>query len=95
MLGNRHAAIQQYGMTLTFPISKRGRRTLPPALCRNLGLDGINSPLVVLAERDGVLFLQAPVPVRTIPCEKLARWISRDETEMSTFTRRGKARSKK
>ncbi|MCS6245442.1 MAG: AbrB/MazE/SpoVT family DNA-binding domain-containing protein [Opitutus sp.] len=84
-------------MTLTLPISKRGGLTLPPALRRKLGLDGLDSPLVIVEERDGGLFLQAAaaVPVRDIPREKLARWISRDEAEMATFTRAGKAKSKK
>ena len=52
---------------------------------------------MIVEERDGGLFLQAAaaVPVRDIPREKLARWISRDEAEMATFTRAGKAKSKK
>lgn len=96
-LANRNAAILHYGMTLTLPISKRGGLTLPPALRHKLGLDGIDSPLVIVEERDGGLFLQAAVavPVRNIPAEKMARWISRDEAEMAAFTRRGKAKSKK
>ncbi len=97
MLAIRDAAMQHYGMTLTLPISKRGGLTLPPALRRKLGLDGIDSPLVIVEERDGGLFLQAAaaVPVRNIPREKLARWIARDEAEMAAFTRIGKAKSKK
>jgi hypothetical protein len=39
--------------------------------------------------------LTAAVPVRNIPREKLAHWVSRDEAEMATFTRLGKAKSKK
>ena len=97
MLAKRHAAMQYCGMTLTLPISKRGGLTLPPALRRKLGLDGLDSPLVIVEERDGGLFLQAAaaVPVRNIPREKLAHWVSRDEAEMATFTRLGKAKSKK
>jgi bifunctional DNA-binding transcriptional regulator/antitoxin component of YhaV-PrlF toxin-antitoxin module len=84
-------------MTVTLSINKRGGLTLPPALRRKLGLDGIDSPLVIVEERDGGLFLQAAVavPVRNIPAEKMARWISRDEAEMAAFTRREKAKSKK
>jgi bifunctional DNA-binding transcriptional regulator/antitoxin component of YhaV-PrlF toxin-antitoxin module len=97
MLASPHAAMQHYGMALTLPISKRGGLTLPPALRRKLGLDGIDCPLVIVEERDGGLFLQAAaaVPVRNIPREKLAKWISRDESEMASFTRTGKAKSKK
>jgi bifunctional DNA-binding transcriptional regulator/antitoxin component of YhaV-PrlF toxin-antitoxin module len=89
--------MQHYGMTLTLPISKRGGLTLPPALRRKLGLDGIDSPLVIVEERDGGLFLQAAaaVPVRDIPREKLAKWISCDESEMASFTRAAKTKSKK
>lgn len=87
MLASYHAAMQHYGMTLTLPISKRGGLTLPPSLRRKLGLDGLDNPLVIVEEREGGLFLQpaAAVPVRDIPPEQLARWISRDEAEMATF----------
>lgn len=96
-LAVRHAAMQHCGMTLTLPISKRGGLTLPPSLRRKLGLDGIDSPLVIVEERDGGLFLQAAaaVPVRDIPREKLARWIARDEAEMAAFVGKPKAKSKK
>jgi len=97
MLAKNHAAMQYCCMTLTLPISKRGGLTLPPALRRKLGLEGLDSPLVIVEERDGGLFLQAAaaVPVRNIPREKLASWVSRDEAEMATFTRLGKSKSKK
>lgn len=35
-------------MTLTLPISKRGGLTPPPALRRKLGLEGIDSPPVIV-----------------------------------------------
>ncbi|MEY4489762.1 MAG: hypothetical protein RIQ79_2270 [Verrucomicrobiota bacterium] len=84
-------------MTLTLPISKRGGLTLPPALRRKLGLDGIDSPLVIVEERDGGLFLQAAaaVPVRDLPHDTLARWIARDEAEMAAITSKTKAKPKK
>lgn len=89
--------MQHCGMTLTLPISKRGGLTLPPALRRKLGLDGMDSPLVIVEERDGGIFLQpaAAVPVRDLPRETLARWISRDEAEMAAFARKPKAKAKK
>jgi bifunctional DNA-binding transcriptional regulator/antitoxin component of YhaV-PrlF toxin-antitoxin module len=89
--------MQHCGMTLTLPLSKRGGLTLPPSLRRKLGLDGIDSPLVIVEERDGGLFLQpaAAVPVRDIPREKIARWIARDQAEMAAFSRTTKAKSKK
>ena len=89
--------MQHCRMTLTLPVSKRGGLTLPPALRRKLGLDRINSPLVIVEERDGGIFLQpaAAVPVRDIAREKLARWIARDEAEMAAFTRTPKVKLKK
>jgi bifunctional DNA-binding transcriptional regulator/antitoxin component of YhaV-PrlF toxin-antitoxin module len=51
--------MQHCGMTLTLPVSKRGGLTLPPELRRKLGLDRVSSPLVIVEERDGGLFLQA------------------------------------
>lgn len=89
--------MQHCGMTLTLPISKRGGLTLPPSLRRKLGLAGIDSPLVIVEERDGGLFLQAAaaVPVRDLPREQLARWISRDEAEMAAFSRKPKTKPKK
>jgi len=89
--------MQRCRVTLTLPVSKRGGLTLPPALRRKLGLDRINSPLVIVEERDGGLFLQpaAAVPVRDIAREKLARWIARDEAEMAAFTRTPKVKLKK
>lgn len=89
--------MQRCGMALTLPISKRGGLTLPPSLRRKLGLDGIKSPLVIVEERDGGLFLQAAaaVPVRDIPRETLSRWIARDEADMATFASKSKVKSKK
>jgi bifunctional DNA-binding transcriptional regulator/antitoxin component of YhaV-PrlF toxin-antitoxin module len=84
-------------MALTLPISKRGGLTLPPELRRRLGLEGLDSPLVIVEERDGGLFLQpaTAVPVREIPREQLARWIARDETEKAAFRPATKAKAKK
>jgi bifunctional DNA-binding transcriptional regulator/antitoxin component of YhaV-PrlF toxin-antitoxin module len=89
--------MQHYGMTLTLPISKRGGLTLPPSLRRKLGLDGIDSPLVIVEEREGGLFLQAAaaVPMRDIPRETLARWIARDEAEMAALAPKPKRKSRK
>lgn len=81
-------------MALTLPINKRGGLTLPPSLRRKLGLDGIESPLVIVEERDGGLFLQpaTAIPVRDIPRDQLSRWIARDEAEMVAFARQPKAK---
>jgi bifunctional DNA-binding transcriptional regulator/antitoxin component of YhaV-PrlF toxin-antitoxin module len=86
--------MQHCGMTLTLPVSKRGGLTLPPELRRKLGLDRVSSPLVIVEERDGGLFLQAAaaVPVRDIAPATLAKWIARDEAELAAFTRPSKAR---
>jgi bifunctional DNA-binding transcriptional regulator/antitoxin component of YhaV-PrlF toxin-antitoxin module len=83
-------------MTLTLQVSKRGTLTLPPVLRRKLGLDRLSSPMVIVDERDGGLFLQpaAAVPVRDIPKETLARWIARDEAEMARFAGTGKRKRK-
>lgn len=91
----RIAAMQYCGMALTLPVSKRGALTLPPSLRRKLGLEGIESPLVIVEERDGGLFLQAAaaIPVRDIPKEKLAQWLVKDEAEMTAFERTPKPKS--
>ena len=96
MLANGDAAMQHYGMTTTLPVSKRGALTLPPDLRRKLGLDRLSSPMVIVEERDGGLFLQpaAAVPMRDIPKETIARWIARDEAEMATFVGAGKRKRK-
>jgi len=96
MLVNGLAAMQHYGMTTTLPVSKRGALTLPPDLRRKLGLDRLSSPMVIVEERDGGLFLQpaAAVPMRDIPKETIARWIARDEAEMAQFARAGKRKKK-
>ena len=89
--------MQHCGMTITLPISKRGGLTLPPALRRKLGLDSVDSPLVIVEERDGGIFLQpaTAVPVRDLPRQTLARWISRDEAEMAAFARKSKVKPRK
>jgi bifunctional DNA-binding transcriptional regulator/antitoxin component of YhaV-PrlF toxin-antitoxin module len=96
MLANGIAAMQHYGMTTTLPVSKRGALTLPPDLRRKLGLDRLSSPMVIVEEREGGLFLQpaAAVPMRDIPKETIARWIARDEAEMAQFARAGKRKKK-
>ena len=96
MLANGIAAIQYYGMPTTLPVSKRGALTLPPDLRRKLGLDRLSSPMVIVEERDGGLFLQpaAAVPMRDIPKETIARWIARDEAEMAQFALAGKRKKK-
>lgn len=96
MLANGIAAMQHYGMTTTLPVSKRGALTLPPDLRRKLGLDRLSSPMVIVEEREGGLFLQpaAAVPMRDIPKETIARWIARDEAEMAQFARTGKRKKK-
>ncbi len=89
--------MQHCSMTITLPISKRGGLTLPPALRRKLGLDSVDSPLVIVEERDGGIFLQpaTAVPVRDLPRETLTRWISRDEAEMTAFARKSKVKPRK
>jgi len=88
--------MQHCDMTTTLPVSKRGTLTLPPLLRRKLGLDRLSSPMVIVDERDGGLFLQpaAAVPVRDIPKETMSRWIARDEAEMAKFTGTAKRRKK-
>lgn len=83
-------------MTLTLPLSKRGGLTLPPELRRKLGLEGVSSPLVIVEEREGGLFLQpaAAVPVRDIPKAQMLRWIARDEAGMAEFMRTPKPKAK-
>jgi bifunctional DNA-binding transcriptional regulator/antitoxin component of YhaV-PrlF toxin-antitoxin module len=94
MLANCVAAMQHCSMALTLPISKRGGLTLPPALRRKLGLDSVDSPMVIVEERDGGIFLQpaAAVPVRDLPRETITRWVSRDEAEMAAFASKAKAK---
>ena len=64
----RNAAMQCCSMTTTLAINKRGGLTLPPALRKKLGLEGVDNPLVIVEEREGGLFLQpaAAIPVRDI-----------------------------
>ncbi|MBL9192870.1 MAG: hypothetical protein JNJ82_11000 [Opitutaceae bacterium] len=83
-------------MATTLQVSKRGTLTLPPALRRKLGLEGLANPMVIVDEQEGGLFLQAAaaVPVRDIPKETLARWIARDEAEMEQFAATPKRKKK-
>ena len=72
-----------YGMTYTLAVSKRGPLTLPPELRRRLKLDQVSSPLVIVEERDGGLFLQSAVamPIRDIPKSTIRQWVLNDEAE--------------
>jgi bifunctional DNA-binding transcriptional regulator/antitoxin component of YhaV-PrlF toxin-antitoxin module len=74
-------------MAFTLPITKRGSLTLPPALRRKLGIDKVPSPLVVVSERDGGLFIQfaAAVPVRDIPKSVIEGWVREDRASMAAF----------
>jgi bifunctional DNA-binding transcriptional regulator/antitoxin component of YhaV-PrlF toxin-antitoxin module len=70
-------------MTYTLAVSKRGTLTLPPELRRRLKLDQVSSPLVIVEERDGGLFLQSAVamPIRDIPKSTIRQWVLNDEAE--------------
>ena len=83
-------------MTTTLPLSKRGSLTLPPALRRKMGLDKLKSPMLLVEEREGGLFLQPAIalPVRDIPKAQIQAWIARDEADMETFQAAGKAKKK-
>ena len=72
-----------YGMTYTLAVSKRGTLTLPPELRRRLKLDQVSSPLVIVEESDGGLFLQSAVamPIRDIPKSTIRQWVLNDEAE--------------
>ena len=89
--------MQYSSMTITLPVSKRGTLTLPPALRKNLGLDALKNPFVIVEERDSGLFLQAAaaLPVRDIPRAKILEWLKRDEEGMSAFRAAGKRGSAK
>lgn len=73
-------------MKTTLRVSRRGTFTVPAAMRRRLGLDRRNS-VVVVEEREGGLFLRPDValPVRNLPKKTIARWIRRDEAEMTTL----------
>jgi bifunctional DNA-binding transcriptional regulator/antitoxin component of YhaV-PrlF toxin-antitoxin module len=78
--------MQYCGMTYTLPVSKRGTLTLPPELRRRLKLDQVSSPLVIVEERDGGLFLQSAVamPIRDIPKTTIRQWVLNDEADAET-----------
>lgn len=88
--------MQHSGMATTLPVSKRGALTLPPDMRRRLGLDRLSSPMVIVEEREGGLFLQpaTAVPMRDIPKETIERWIARDKAEMAEFASAGKRKRK-
>ena len=77
----------QCGMKTILPVSKRGAITLPPSIRRKYGLDGVETPLVIVEERDGELVLcpATAVPIRDIPLDKIKDWIRSDEEEMKAF----------
>ena len=87
--------MQHCSMT-TLLLSKRGSLTLPPALRRKMGLDKLKSPMLLVEERDGGLFLQPAVaiPVRDLPKGQIRAWIARDEADMKAFQTVGKSRKK-
>lgn len=74
----------------TLVMTKRGSVTLPPALRKRLGIDKIDSPLLLVEERDGGVFLQpaTALPVRAIPRQTLEKWIADDEAEMADLNSR-------
>ena len=79
-------------MTYTLPVSKRGTLTLPPELRIKLKLNRLNSPMVVLDEKDGVVIMQSAVamPIRDIPKESIDRWILNDEADFNTYKNKKK-----
>jgi bifunctional DNA-binding transcriptional regulator/antitoxin component of YhaV-PrlF toxin-antitoxin module len=79
-------------MIYTLPVSKRGTLTLPPELRIKLKLNRLNSPMVVLDEKDGVVIMQSAVamPIRDIPKESINRWILNDEADFNTYKKKKK-----
>jgi bifunctional DNA-binding transcriptional regulator/antitoxin component of YhaV-PrlF toxin-antitoxin module len=77
-------------MIYTLPVSKRGTLTLPPELRIKLKLNRLNSPMVVLDEKDGVVIMQSAVamPIRDIPKESINRWILNDEADFNTYKKK-------
>jgi len=68
-------------MKKVLPVSKRGTITLPPEFRRKLGLDRVESPLVLAEESDGKLVLEPATaqPLRDLPTATLHQWIAEDE----------------
>jgi bifunctional DNA-binding transcriptional regulator/antitoxin component of YhaV-PrlF toxin-antitoxin module len=68
-------------MKKILPVSKRGTITLPPEFRRKLGLDRLESPLVLVEESEGKLVLEAATaqPLRDLPASTLRQWIAEDE----------------
>lgn len=75
--------MQHCRMKQVLPISKRGTITLPPAYRRKMGLDRMQSPLMVVEEQEGklVMELATAVPLRDIPEETMRAWIAEDEAD--------------
>ncbi len=86
----------QHCCMTTLPLSKRGSLTLPPELRRKLGLDKLKSPMLLVEERDGGLFLQPAValPLRDLPKARMQQWLARDQAEMAALRRASKANRK-
>ena len=59
---------------------------MPPAFRKKLGVDRMETPLLLVEERDGGVFLQpaAAVPVRDIPLTVMEEWIAEDEEDVPT-----------
>ena len=74
-------------MTTVVPISKRGTITIPPEICKRLGFDQLENPMLLVEERNGKLYMEpaAAVPIRNISKKTIQRWIKEDEAEMVTF----------
>ena len=64
-------------MSTVIPIRKRSAITLPPALRRSLGLEGLENPMLIASEVDGKLVLEpaTAIPVRDIPRKTIRKWI--------------------
>jgi bifunctional DNA-binding transcriptional regulator/antitoxin component of YhaV-PrlF toxin-antitoxin module len=87
--------MQHCSMT-TLTLSKRGSLTLPPDLRRKLGLDKLASPMLLVEERDGGIFIQPAValPVRDIPKARMQAWLTRDRDDLRSFRRSEKTGQK-
>ncbi len=71
-------------------VSKRGTIILPPELCRKLGLDRIDQPMVLVEECEGGIFLQTAVPVllRDFTKTQMEQWIKGDKAGLTKLKTR-------
>ena len=78
-------------MAHVLTVSKRGTITLPPVFRRELGLDSMENPLVLVEEKDGKLILEvaAAVPLRDIPESTIRNWIVEDEAAADGLRKKG------